>query len=186
MNLARHASPRRRALPLTAGLCVLLALLGGCGYQNSSADPDAGYQWRSLYREDIRSVAVPIFHNRSFERGVEFSLTKAVAQRIEATTPYKVIPQERADTLLEGEIVAVDTDTVSSDFSTATPQEQLLRVQVNFVWKDLRNGQIITHRRAFEQAVTYYPTLGEGRFHGSQQAIESLAAGIVRELQADW
>ena len=33
---------------------------------------------------------------------------------------------------------------------------------------------------------SFYPTLGEGRFTGTQQATERLALAIVQELQADW
>ncbi|MCS7032800.1 MAG: hypothetical protein NZ561_02265, partial [Phycisphaerae bacterium] len=68
----------------------------------------------------------------------------------------------------------------------AIPQEQLYKITVNFVWKDLRTGKILVERRNFEQTATFYPTLGEGRFVGSQQAAEQLARGIVQELQADW
>jgi predicted dehydrogenase len=40
--------------------------------------------------------------------------------------------------------------------------------------------------RRFEQTATYYPTLSEGRFIGSQQNVERLALAIVQEMQADW
>jgi hypothetical protein len=37
-----------------------------------------------------------------------------------------------------------------------------------------------------EQTSSFYPTLGEGRFTGTQVATEKLALAIVQELQADW
>jgi flagellar basal body P-ring protein FlgI len=131
-------------------------------------------------------VAVPIFTNRDFVRNVEFDLTKAVIEQIESHTPYKVVPRERADTILEGEIVAIESTPISHSSDTATPQEQLLAVTVNFIWKDLRSGRILVQRRDFETAAAYYPTLGEGQFVGKQQAVEKLATAIVQELQADW
>ena len=70
--------------------------------------------------------------------------------------------------------------------NNAIPQEQLYAVTVNFTWKDLRTGRVLVDRRNFRQTTTYYPTLGEGRFVGSQQAVERLALGIVQEMQADW
>jgi hypothetical protein len=166
-------------------------LASGCGYEQSGAEPKAaneagGYKWRSLYRQDIGTVAVPIFTNKDFRRGVEFRLSKAVVNQLEANTPYKVVPRERADTILEGEITSISVNTISNDFDLAIPQEQLMTVSVNFVWKDLRTGQILVERRDFEQTAPYYPTLGEGEFVGSQQAVEKLALGIVQELQADW
>lgn len=158
-----------------------LAVLAGCGYQGGT-----GYSQSSLFRQDVRTVAVPIFTSKSFTRGVEFQLSKAIVEQIESTTPYKVVPADRADTLLEGHVVDIGLSTVSSDNRAAIPQEQLYKVVVNFTWKDLRSGKILVERRNFEQTSTFYPTLGEGRFVGSQQSTESLARGIVQELQADW
>ena len=92
----------------------------------------------------------------------------------------------RADTILEGEITYVDINTVSNDAFTSIPQEQLMTIRVNFTWKDLRTGKILAQRKRFDQAGSYYPTLGEDRFVGAQQNIERLAVAIVQELQADW
>ncbi len=59
-------------------LALATGPLAGCGY--TASDPAAGqtgptgglagYQWKSLYRDDVRTVAVPIFSNRSFRRRV--------------------------------------------------------------------------------------------------------------------
>jgi hypothetical protein len=168
-------------------LVIAIALLvSGCGYSQSNSNPTAGYQWRSLYREDVKTVAIPIFANRDFRRGVEFSLTKALVGQLEAHSPYKVVPRERADTIIEGEIVSIDVQTISNEPEIAIPQEQLYAITVNFVWKDLRTGRVLVERRNFQQTTPFYPTLGEGQFVGSQQAVERLALGIVQELQADW
>lgn len=168
---------RRRLLGIFA-----IVWLGGCGYHAA----DQGYHWESVYRPGIKTVAVPIFQSTDYHRGVEFSLTKAVINDLEARTPYKVAPRERADTILEGQIVEVRVSTISEDFNAAIPQEQVVGVIVNFTWKDLHTGKILVERRGFEQASTYYPTLGEGRFVGKQNAAERLATAIVQELQADW
>lgn len=172
----------------TQWISILTCLLAcaGCGYTQSGGSPSGGYQWRSLWREDVKSVAVDTFANKAFTQGVEFALTKAVVGQLESHSPYKVIPRERADTILEGEITEIRRQTVSSDSQTAIPQEQLYVITVNFTWKDLRTGKILVQRRNFEQTTTYYPTLGEGQFVGSQQASERLAMAIVQEMQADW
>jgi hypothetical protein len=193
-RLRSQARTRWRARRLVAFTLIapFAALLAGCGYTQSNysggptADGAGGPTARSLYRGDVRTVAVPIFTNRSFERNLEFELSKAVVNYLESSTPYKVVPKERADTILEGEITFVDIDTVSNSAFTATPQEQLMTVRVNFTWKDLRTGRILAQRKRFDQSGTYYPTLGEGRFVGAQQNVERLAVAIVQELQADW
>jgi hypothetical protein len=163
-------------------------LLAGCGYKGGEAasGEDDGYHWQSLYRDDVQTVAVPIFTTTSFDRGAEFGLSAAVVKQIEANTPYKVVPATRADTVLEGQIVEVKANTLSTNRNSGIPQEQLMALTVDFTWKDLRTGRVLVERRNFEQTAPFYPTLGEGRTTGRQQAIEKLALAIVQELQADW
>lgn len=176
------------------GMIIVPLLLSGCGYQWAQTStgpgafgPDSGQQgWTGLYRQDVKTVAVPIFTNRTFYRGVEFNLTKAVINQIESRTPYKVAPRETADTLLEGEVITAGVHTQSRSQIMGLPQEQLFYMTVNFTWKDMRTGQQLVVRHAFEQTSPYYPTLGEDQFAGSQDAIERLALAIVEELQSNW
>jgi hypothetical protein len=165
---------------------VFACLLAGCGYSTNGSEPVGGYQWHSLYPEDVKTIAVPIFTNKSFRRDEEFELTKALVSEIEAKTQYKVVAREKADTILEGEITSIDVRRVSDNAQTAVPQENLYVVIVDFTWKDQRTGRIRVSRQNFEQDTTFYPTLGEGEFVGRQQAAEKLASGIVEQLQADW
>jgi hypothetical protein len=168
---------------------LLCFLLSGCGYQQEgkySANPDSGYKWQSLYRQDVQTVAVPIFQNKSFSRGMEFQLTQAVIQQIESRTPYKVVDRSVADTILEGEITTVRTTPSSYSPKTVTPQEQMMTVTVDFTWKEIRTGRILCKRNAFSQSVAYYPLLTEDGEVGASDAVDRLALGIVRELEADW
>lgn len=178
---------------LRAGVKALamasILLLSGCGYNQSGSPNNAlegGYTWNSLYREDVQTVAVPIFTNQDFRRGVEFRLTEAIIKQLEAHAPYKVVPRERADTILEGQITKISTATLSRDWYTNLPREQMIVITVDFIWKDLRTGQILVQRKGLEQQATYYPSLAEGEFVGGQEAIERFAMNIVQELQADW
>lgn len=170
------------AIVLTA--CALAP--SGCGYNNNGGGSSDGYQWNSIYRKDISTVAVPIFKSTDYQRGVEFTLSKALVNQIEASTPYKVVAREKADTIIEGEIVSVRANTLSSDQQSALPQEQMLDLTINFTWKDLRTGRVLVSRRGMERSATWYATLGEGRFVGTQEAAEKLAVAIVQELQGDW
>ena len=162
-------------LALTAAL-----LSAGCGRGGD------GYTWGSTFRPGVRSVAVPVFQTKSFSRGDEVALSQALVSQIESRTPYKVVPAERADTILEGTVVNVSLGTVSVDEQTALPQEQTYTIAVDFTWKDMRSGQILVERRNFEQTSTYYPTLGDGRFVGRQSSAEGLAASIVDQMVTDW
>jgi len=187
----------RHAVFVPLLLLALLAGVSGCGYQggvgndfsgngNAPDNKDTGYQWKSIYRQDVRTVHVPIFTNIDYQRGVEFSLSKALVNQIEANTPYKVVPRERADTVLEGSITSIKVNTLSQDTRSAIPQEQLLDITVDFTWKDLRTGRALVTRHGVQSASTYYPTLGEGRETGTQLAVERMAMNIVQQMQSEW
>ncbi len=179
---------RRIAMLLAA---VLLALTGCSssthdgGTGAATASPK-GYQWKSLHRPNVKTIAVDIFESRDFRRGEEFRITTALAKEIEAYTPYKIAPRDKADTLLEGQIRRIRRPVLSNSGNGGVPNEQLFELTVDFTWKDLRSGKILVSRSVFEQITAYYPTLGEGSFIGSQLAAEKLAQGIVQQLEADW
>jgi hypothetical protein len=171
-------------------LLMLMApalFMAGCGYHMSGiGENDASFNGKTLYRDDVKTVSVPIFTNRTKYTGVEMPLSKAVINQLESQSPYKIAPQGRADSILEGEITGVRIATSSNNRVSAVPQEQIYSLIVKFTWRDLRSGQIYTQRTSFEQTAPYYPTLGEDRWVGEQQNIERLALAIVQELQADW
>lgn len=176
-----------RAIGTLALASISAALLAhaGCSYQQSAADK-SGYTHGNVFREGIRTIAVPAFGTKSYSRGDEVALSQALVTQIESRTPYKVVPVGKADTVLEGIVIGTGVGTVSADNFTALPQEQMYTISVDFTWKDLRTGQILVERRNFEQSGAYYPTMGEGRFTGRQSVAELLAASIVDELQGDW
>ncbi len=172
----------------TSSICLLLSLsllpaAAGCGYQS---DGGGGWHWGSVYRDNIHSVAVPIFTTKDFHQGVEFQLSDALAKKIEEFTPYKVEPRERADTVLEGEIVSVTPSTLTLDPFTNTPQEQAYTIIVNFTWTDVRTGKVLVSRQSFAQTTTYFPYLGEGQYVASQSNVEGLALAIVNEMEGPW
>jgi hypothetical protein len=181
-------SPALARWALRGCLLACLAVSAGCDYQMNGSDPapTKGYQWGSLYREDIHTVAVPVFTNRDFHRNVEFALTKAVISDIELMTPYKVVPPERADTILEGEIASIKAGMLSEDPNSVLPQEELYTITVNFTWKQISTGRILKEVRNFHESTTYYPTLGEPQFDASQDGVERLAIAITHSLQAPW
>jgi Lipopolysaccharide-assembly len=156
---------------------VMLLQLGGCGYSN-----------KELYPTEYRTVAAPIFENRTFYRGVEFQLAEALTKQIESRTPYKVVSPGVAQTQLEGTITHIDQRQLSRRRPGGVPQEVEYTVTVDFVWKDLGRGGVIRDRRGFQAVGRYVPTAGVGEpFElGLHQVVQRMAQDIVSTMQADW
>jgi hypothetical protein len=148
--------------------------------------PGCGYSTKMPYNRSVRTVAVPVFGNRTFRREWEFRLTEAIDKNIEYRTPYKLASQKKADTILTGEIIDIQENVLTRRFGTGLPRESEVTIIVNFQWKDLRSGRVIVDRRAFNRGSTEIPQIGERIEDAEQLAVERLAAAIVDQMQADW
>lgn len=173
-----------RIQPTVAGTCRAVLALGallwlvGCGYSQAT-----------VYPQDVRSVYVPMFENKTFYRGVEFDLTEALIKEIELRTPYKVVSDAAlADTKLAGTITDLQQHQRSRRRPGGLPQEMEIELTLDFEWRDLRNQEIVRQRRGFTVAGNYLPTRGlNERFEaGQHQAVGRMAQRIVSEMRADW
>jgi hypothetical protein len=172
-----EASEDRRIGGLRIVLGVVLLFLGGCGYSH-----------KELYPADVRTIAVPIFANRSFYQGAEFDLTEALTKEIETRTPYKVVKEASADSSLTGTIVNIEQTRLSRVRGGGVPQEMEFRVTVNFEWKNLRSGKILRERRGFTAVGRYVPTrpVNETYFTAQHDASQLMAEMIVSDMRGDW
>ncbi len=167
--------PRIAVRTLALGLACLI--LTACGYSN-----------QGLYPSAYRSVAVPIWENRTFHRGMEDDLTEALIKQLEQRTPYKRVASGAADTSLTGSIINVDQKQLSRTSTGSIPQELELIVTVDFEWRDLRTGEVIKARRGFTAAGRYRPArpVGEPIDYARREAVNELAEQIVSTLRDDW
>jgi hypothetical protein len=138
---------RRRFLPV-ASVAALGAAVGCQGVPTLF-----GYQVGAgaLYDPNIKTVYVPVFQNRAFQttpyQGMEVDITRAVVREIGAKTPFKVVSDcDRADTELLGNIVDI-TKTVLNRTQQNQTREAEVVVTVDVLWRDLRDGRILSSPR---------------------------------------
>lgn len=137
---------RRRFLALTA----LAPFAVGCrGREFSLFGYRAGAD--ALYDPNIRTVYVPLFNNRAFQtspyRGFEVDTTQAVIREIGKTTPFRVTSDfQKADTELLGNVVQITTTILNRNQQNLT-REAEITVFVDVVWRDLRDGKILSNPR---------------------------------------
>ncbi len=158
-------------------LILMVGCLSGCGYSS-----------KELFPEQYNTVAVPIFENRTFYRGMEFELAEAMVKQIESRTPYKVVSPGTAQTILEGTITDVQQVQLSRRRPGGVPQEVELTVTIDFVWKDLTTGELITDRRGFAAVGRHIPTAGINEpFEVAQHAaLQRMAEDVVSTMRSDW
>ena len=168
LNIVRNGRSIAGILVLT-----LLAILpAGCGYT-----------MKSIYPAGIHTVAVPIWKNNTFRRGLEFRLTEAIDKNIESRTPYRLVPMNQADTELTGTIETVIEGVLSNSFQTNLPQETQITLVVNFTWRNLRTGAVLSRRVNFAASSTEIPQIGQQLPDAEQMAVERMAKAVVNQMQ---
>ena len=162
---------------LTAIACLNLC---GCAKIN-------GYSNESLFVEDVKSVYVEMFDNQSFQRGVEYDLTDAIAKRIEAETPYKVISsRNRADTVITGKITSAQKSLLSSERQTGRPLEKQADLTVVVNWKNLKTGQLLIDNASISASVSYSEWQNQSFDYAAALAANKLEERIVELMEKQW
>jgi outer membrane lipopolysaccharide assembly protein LptE/RlpB len=165
-------------------LGILLLLCGCAGYQIGN---------RSLYPQHIRTVYVPMIESNSFRRSLGERLTEAVVKEIEAKTPYKVVNDPNADSVLVARIAA-DNKRVVVPSLTGDARETQVAMSVQVSWTD-RQGKTLRDSAAVplpEEVVSVLgtanlvPEVGQSVATAQQQAISRMAEQIVGLMEEPW
>jgi hypothetical protein len=167
---------------------VLLAAtmaLGGCANYRVGND--------TLYNTEIHTVYVPIFESSSFRRYLGEQLTEAVMKEIEEKTPFKVVGDSSADSILSGKIVGETKNMLfTNKYNDPRDSEVALRVQVRWLDREsnvLRQTQSIpvpADLATIVSSSTVVPEVGQSISTAQQKAIHKLAKQIVAMMETPW
>jgi hypothetical protein len=147
----------------------------------------SGYTSKPLYSQDIKSVYVEMFDNETFRRDLEYDLTDAIAKRIEAETPYRIVSDKsRADTVLTGKITAINDSVLTIERSTGRPLEEQAEVTAQFNWKNLRTGEYLLEKSTATATASYSEFQQQSFDYASKTAANKLAERIVEQMQTKW
>lgn len=164
---------------------TLVTLIVGC----------AGYRFgnRSLYRNDIRTIHVPVVRSDSFRPELGVLMTEAIQKEIERRTPYKLSDFATSDSVLNCRITA-DSKRVTAE--TPTDESRLLQsvMSVEVQWVDRRNVPLIETRFLPNGETTFYfadnenfvPEAGQSIATANQRLVERLANHIVDQMETRW
>jgi len=174
-------------LPASALLALLpaLLLLSGC----------ASYQIgnQSLYPMEVHTVYVPMFESVSFRRNLGERLTEAVMKEIELKTPYKVVSDPNADSVLSGRIIEEGKHVLIGS-RLGDPRELQVGIRVEVSWVD-RQGKMLRETSAIplpseiidvQGTGNFVPEVGQSVSTAQLQAIQRIAEQIVSLMEKSW
>ncbi len=165
-------------------LLSAFCILSGC----------ASYQFgnRTLYPADVQTVYVPMVQSESFRPALGETLTEAICKEIEAKTPYKVVGNPNADSILSAKIIN-DTKRVIVENKFDEQRSTDVNYQIQVTWTNrkgevLRNGPVPLPPTfvTLGQSAAYIPEYGQSYTTSEQQATHRLAEQIVGLMEAPW
>ena len=128
-----------------------------------------------------------MFENKTFNRGFEYTLTDALAKRIEAHTPYKIVSDKsRADSVISGIVTGVGKTSLSTDQETGRVLEYGVIANVVFSWKNLKTGEMIAEDELVEGVSSYSQWQNQGFGYGAAIAANNAAVKIVELMETPW
>ncbi len=166
--------------------CCLFAclLLSGC----------ATYQFgqSARFARDVQTVYVPMIESESFRRYLGERLTEAVCKQIETDTPYKVVNDPNADTVLYVRLVN-DTKRLIVNNIEGDVRDSELNFQVNVSWVNRRGVSMGQQNMPLPpelvdvgQAADLIAEYGRSTATAQQEIIDRLASRIVGLMETAW
>jgi hypothetical protein len=146
-----------------------------------------GYSNSGLYPEDVSSVCVRMFDNRTFWRDMEYDLTDALSKRIEAKTPYKIISNDDlADTVISGQITEVQKSVLIRDRDSGSALQNEVLIQAVVSWKNLRTGELLIDSQSISATAQYSEPMNQGVGYATNLAANKLAERIIELMETRW
>jgi Lipopolysaccharide-assembly len=128
---------------LRAALVVLVCVLAGCGYSFHGTLPD-----------HVKTVAVPIFINRTQQPAVEGVITRAIVDAFATNGRLRVVWPEDADSILEGEVLQYTVGAIAVD-SSLEVQQYRLSVTLNLRMRDVRLNTLLFEQASFSEQADF-------------------------------
>jgi hypothetical protein len=159
-------------------------LLSGC----------ATYQFgqSARFARDVQTVYVPMIESESFRRYLGERLTEAVCKQIETDTPYKVVNDPNADTVLYVRLVNDTKRLVVNNFQ-GDVRDSELNFQINVSWVNRRgvtmgqqNLPLPPELVDVGQAADLIAEYGRSTATAQQEIIDRLASRIVGFMETAW
>lgn len=161
-------------------LLLLFSFGMKCGYYSFSG---------STLPAHIRTVAVPMFENKTSEFGVREDMTDAIIIKFTQDNTLKVADRRSADSIVLGSIINI-REQAGAYTANERVKEIRVYVSVQAKFEDIKKRKVIWEE-SITQWGTYDPTLpagdeGSTRQDGINEAIEKIVDDIFNKTVSGW
>lgn len=149
----------------------------------------ASYRLGSSLPEDVRTVFVPVFDNRTDEPLIENEVTREVISRIQRDGALRIVPESEADAILKVTLRRfVFTPIAYDDADRNTPNEYRMILSAAFVLYRRTTGQTIVEHPAAqgESLVLLSGDMSTSKRAGLPDASRDLARDLTEKILEAW
>ena len=146
-------------------------LLAGCGYSFRGTLPD-----------HVKTVAVPVFGNKTPEPAIENFLTQAVVEAFATNGRLRVVKPEEADAILEGEVVGYEIQTLAFDQRASIRQYRLV-VTMSLKFRDVKRDALLFEQPRFQERADFRVVGAVSQtISREESALRAAAVDIARSI----
>jgi hypothetical protein len=161
---------------------VILITLAGAFLANVKC---GFYSFSGSLPSHLKTVAVPLFENKTAEFGVTEELTDVVIEEFTRDGSLKIADGNDADVLVEGSIIRID-DSAGAFTRDEEVQEIKIHLTVKVKCTDQVKRQIMWDER-ITQFGSYDPSAGaDGRLEAISEAIGKISEEILNKTVSGW
>lgn len=157
---------------------VLVFVLSGCRAYQLGAP--------TLYRQDVRTIHIPIAESESFRKYLGQRITESVAKEVEDETPFRLAGPGVADSFLQVRIFR-DKKQVLGENTFDEARDIAVGLLVEATWTD-RMGTPLMQRQILriDRDVNFVPEGGQSMTMAQQELIDRIARQIVDQMEIPW
>jgi outer membrane lipopolysaccharide assembly protein LptE/RlpB len=148
-------------------LTIAALALAGCGYSFQGTLPS-----------HIKTVAVPMFLNRTSQPGVEGIITNAVVHAFATNGRLRVVRTAEADAILDGEVTGYSVGPIAFSPSLGI-QEYRLSVVLNLRMRDVRRNVLIFQQNGVSEIADFRVVGSVSTTVSVEQTALTAAAGEI-------
>ncbi len=153
------------------GMALLIFMLTGCGIYTFSG---------STLPSHIKTVAVPLFEDKTTEFGIDQKFTDGLIDAIIEDNTLKIADPRSADALVRGTIIRIE-DRAGQYNAQETASDYRVNISIKVAFEDVKKRKIL-----WEETWTEWGSYTDDREEGIDEAVEKLSTEILNRTVSGW
>lgn len=139
------------------------------------------YNLKGFTARNVRSVAIPVFENKTIKYGLEEVLTKLVIDAFIKDNRLKVVDRDKAESVLLGEIITYSRAPFAYD-EDANVKDYKIELSMKLIYKD-KEDKVLSEKQLTDW---YVYSAQDTEEEGIEKLCEKVATDILRGILEGW